>query len=144
MNLKRGILIGLALYIAEIIIMLVAIYIIFRLFAESKSISSIYALTTFIITVILTSLASLWYFNKVKRNVKEGFKLGLIFVAVSIILQLAVSLIMEESFENIINAYKSIYFYISFIIIIATSTFIGSRNHNKEITPQMKKKKKRA
>ena len=142
MNLKRGILIGIALYIAEIIVMLAAIYIIFSVFAESKSISSIYALTTFIITVILTSLAGLWYFNKAKRDTKEGLKLGLIFVVISIILEIVASLITKEGFKDIINTYKSIYFYISFIIIIATTIFIGSRNKTAKEKVLKKHKKK--
>ena len=142
MNLKRGILIGIALYIAEIIVMLAAIYIIFSVFAESKSISSIYALTTFIITVILTSLAGLWYFNKAKRDTKEGLKLGLIFVVIGIILEIIASLITKEGFKDIINTYKSIYFYISFIIIIATTIFIGSRNKTAKEKVLKKHKKK--
>ena len=142
MNLKRGILIGIALYIAEIIVMLAAIYIIFSVFAESKSISSIYALTTFIITVILTSLAGLWYFNKAKRDTKEGLKLGLIFVVISIILEIVASLITKEGFKDIINTYKSVYFYISFIIIIATTIFIGSRNKTAKEKVLKKHKKK--
>ncbi len=142
MNLKRGILIGIALYIAEIIVMLAAIYIIFSVFAESKSISSIYALTTFIITVILTSLAGLWYFNKAKRDTKEGLKLGLIFVVISIILEIVASLITKEGFKDIINTYKSVYFYISFIIIIATTIFIGSRNKTAKEKVLKKNKKK--
>jgi len=142
MNLKRGILIGIALYIAEIIVMLAAIYIIFSVFAESKSISSIYALTTFIITVILTSLAGLWYFNKAKRDTKEGLKLGLIFVVIGIILEIIASLITKEGFKDIINTYKSVYFYISFIIIIATTIFIGSRNKTAKEKVLKKHKKK--
>src|SRR3989344_3156016 len=142
MNLKRGILIGIALYIAEIIVMLAAIYIIFSVFAESKSISSIYALTTFIITVILTSLAGLWYFNKAKRDTKEGLKLGLIFVVIGIILEIIASLITKEGFKDIINTYKSVYFYISFIIIIATTIFIGSRNKTAKEKVLKKYKKK--
>ena len=144
MKLKRSILIGLALYISEIIVMLLAIYVIFRAFADSNSISSIYIITTLVITVILTSLASLWYFNKARRNVKEGLKLGLMFVAVSIILQLLIALITKESFESIISVYKSIYFYISLIIVIATTSFIGSRNnHAKKEETKLKTKTKK-
>ena len=144
MKLKRSILIGLALYISEIIVMLLAIYVIFRAFADSNSISSIYIITTLVITVILTSLASLWYFNKARRNVKEGLKLGLMFVAVSIILQLLIALITKESFESIISVYKSIYFYISLIIVIATTSFIGSRNnHAKKEETKSKQRQKR-
>lgn len=144
MNLKKGILIGLALYISEIIVMLLAIYVIFRAFAESSSISSIYIITTLVITVLLTSLASLWYFNKSKRNIKEGLKLGLIFIVVSVVLQLIIALITKESFEDIIKTYKSIYFYISLVIVIATTSFIGSRNNQvkKEETKLKSKRKK--
>mgnify|MGYP001574457689 CR=1 FL=1 len=143
MKLKRSILIGLALYISEIIVMLLAIYVIFRAFADSNSISSIYIITTLVITVILTSLASLWYFNKARRNVKEGLKLGLMFVAVSIILQLLIALITKESFESIISVYKSIYLYISLIIVIATTSFIGSRQNHQVKKEETKLKEKR-
>src|SRR6185436_18765304 len=89
MNVKRGILIAITLYIATMLVDII-IALIIKGKAPSPTVSWIIII---IETVMLTSLASLWYFNKAKRNVKEGLKLGTTFAITGFIVNLFFSLI---------------------------------------------------
>ena len=141
MNLKRGILIGLALYIATIIVRLIITFVFMVASPKYPLIfrTTTYLIISFISLVVLVSFASLWYFTKAKRNAKEGLKLGVTFVVINFLLDLLYIKIVfsAKPLMQIITAYLSDpSFYTTIILIIALVTFIGSRNkshYEKEI-----------
>lgn len=142
MNIKRGILIALALYFVTMVIGIV-LTIFTKINLESpQSIPTTYWIITIIATVILTSLASLWYFNKSKRNALEGLKLGATFVIVGFILDLIFFLTQDNGTQIIKEYYSNSSFYIVLVLVIATCLFIGSRSDNKEETKHIKKNRK--
>ncbi len=133
MNIKRGILISLALYAANFIMGVILVLATKKILASTQNISTTYWLITITLTVLMTSLASLWYFNgkNVARNIVEGLKLGIIFVSSSFIVDmlfLILTIITTGKFEGMFDYYKSSAFYLIRIIVLGTTIFIGSRN----------------
>ena len=129
MNKKRAILIALALYIATFI----AGVIFTVLLKDSRNYA---AITSIIITVLLTGLAGIWYFQgkKVKRNTIEGIKLGVTFILAAWIINFFI-FILQTKGVNIFQAIKD-YFtqsstYFSALLVLATTVFIGARGNGK-------------
>jgi uncharacterized membrane protein YfcA len=130
MNLKRGILIALILYVTTMIIG-VALTIITKInLLSPQDIPTTYWIITIITTVILTSLASILYFNKAKRNSKEGLNLGITFVITGFIIDILLFLTQKRGVLLIKQYYSNISFYIVLVLVVATCVFIGSQNHN--------------
>ncbi len=149
MNIKRGILIALALYVANFIIGVILALITQKMFASMQNASTIYWLTTITITVLMTGLGSLWYFNdkKTTRNIVEGLKLGIIFVIVSFatdMLFLIPTIIATGKSANMFEYYQSTTFYLIRIIVIGTTVFVGSRNPTTKFLETKNKSKKTA
>lgn len=143
MNLKRGILISIALYVATMIVGII-MTIIANSSLSSQNISTTYWIITIITTVLLTCLASIWYFNKAKRNAKEGFRLGLTFVIVGFVLDIAFFFTQSNALDIMKQYYSSISFYLVLAIVITSAVFIGSRpQHAVKEMPQEKPKKKK-
>ncbi|MBS3083478.1 hypothetical protein J4423_01600 [Candidatus Pacearchaeota archaeon] len=149
MNLKRGILIGLALYLITFIVGIVLTVIAQINFESLQNMPTTYWIITIIVTVILTSLTSLWYFSKAERNIIEGLKLGITFAIIGFVLDLLffIPLFLKSSGTQIILQYYSTpSFYITLALVIATTSFIGSRNNAvnaKKEMPQTRKHKKK-
>ena len=146
MNFKRGIFIGLALYLITFIVGIVLTVIVQIIFDSLQNMPTTYWIITIVVTVILTSLASLWYFNKAKRNIIEGLKLGITFIIIGFVLDLLffIPLFLKSSGTQIILQYYSTpSFYITLALVIATTAFIGSRNHAAKIKEEKVSKKKR-
>ena len=127
MNIKRGVSIGLALYAVTFIIGIILIILTKTNIDSPQNIPTTYWIITIVTTVILTSLASLWYFNKAKRNAKEGFKLGITFIITGLIIDLVSFLTQKNGVQLIKEYYSNISFYIVLILVVATCVFIGSR-----------------
>ena len=114
--------------------------------SSPQEIPTTYWIITIITTVLLTSLASIWYFNKAKRNAKEGIKLGITFIITGFIMDLLFFMTQEGGIQLIKGYYSNISFYIVLILVVSTCIFIGSQNHNssnrKEKPKSAKHKKK--
>jgi amino acid transporter len=131
MNIKRGTLIGLALYATTFIA-----GIILTIFAKvnlesSQNIPTTYWIITIVLTTLLTCIASIWYFNKsgVKRNMKEGFKLGINFIIVGFVLDslFFIPVLISNGIPPLIQYYTTSSFYITRLLVIVSATFVGSR-----------------
>lgn len=145
MNLNRGILIGIAFYFATFILgIIIAIIASKTITPTSANLTTLWAITI-ITTVLLTSLACLWYFNKAKRNALEGLKLGATFVIIGLALNVISFFILQSNPIESIKAYYSDYSsYIVLLLVLATCIFVGSKSHEapKEEKPAKKSKRK--
>lgn len=146
MNIKRGILISIALYAATMIVGIILTIIANINPQTPQNIPTIYWIITIITTVLLTCLASIWYFSKAKRNAKEGFKLGLTFVVVGFALDILFFFTQDNALEIMKQYYTSISFYLVLALVVVSAIFIGSRHtahHEKaEVKATAKKKRK--
>jgi hypothetical protein len=128
MKIKRAILISVALYFATLVVgILLTLLAIYTLSSLSTS-PTFYWVITIITTVLLTSLACFWYFNKAQRTTKEGFFLGLTFVVVAFVLDIISFLLFSggNALLLIKQYYGNISFYVVMLLVIATSVFVGS------------------
>ena len=146
MNKKRAILIAITLYLVTFIAGLIPAILARTNLASPQQSPTTYWLITIIITVLLTSLASIWYFSKkgIKRNIKEGFKLGATFIITGFIIDMLTLIplfVTGEGFQFIKEYYTSPSFYIIILLIIISTTFVGSREPEKTNTTRQKKKK---
>ncbi len=146
MNKKRAILIALALYVSTLIV-----GIILTIFAKvnlqsPQEIPTTYWIITIVVTVLLTSIASIWYFNKkgTIRNTKEGLKLGWTFICVGFILDALffIPAFFSSGVKLLFEYYINPSFYITLLLVIATATFIGSRHQTKSEKQEKSSKKK--
>ena len=147
MNKKRKILIAIALYVVTFIVGIILTIIAKVNLASPQEIPTTYWIITIVVTVLLTSLASLWYFNKsgVSRNIKEGFNLGITFVIVGLILDLLffIPTFFTSGVSLLIEYYSNPSFYITLLLVIASATFIGSRHQTKSENKEVKTSKKK-
>ncbi len=146
MNIKRVLSIALTLYVANFIVGIILTQITKKMFASIQNASTGYWLITLTVTVLMTGLAGLWYFNgkNVTRNRLEGLKLGIVFVVSNFIIDLLYlipTMIVMENSEGIFDYYKSTTFYLIGIIVIGTTVFVGSRNQTTETKNKSKKNK---
>lgn len=142
MNFKRGILISIALYIATMIVGII-LTISANLNLSGQSIPTVYWIITIATTVLLTCLASIWYFSKAKRSPTEGLKLGVTFILVGFVLDLIFFLTQNNAVEIMKQYYSSISFYLVLAIVIASAVFVGSRNQHHQMKKAKEEKKKR-
>ncbi len=144
MNIKRGILISLALYASTMIIGIIMTIVANLSMQSPQNIPTTYWIITIITTVLLTCLASIWYFAKAKRSPKEGLKLGLTFILVGFVLDLIFFFTQENAAQIMKDYYSSISFYLVLALVVASAFFIGSRpNKNQKEEPIKKSSKKR-
>jgi len=147
MDFKRGILSALGLYFVTLIV-----GIIITIFAQTsldsiQTMSTTYWVITIISTVVLTSIASLLYFRKAKRNAKEGLKLGILYIIIGFILDLIFFITQSNGLELILEYYVNPSFYIVLLLVVVTCVFVGSRedhsiyHHVKHIKNKKHKKK---
>ncbi len=147
MNIKRGILIALALYLVNFIIGVISTILakIYPSFFFQNN-PTAYWIITISIPVLLTCMASIGYFNKngIKRNIKEGLKLGLVFIVTGFIIDLLffIPVIISNGTISLIEFYSRPLYYINLLLIIASSIFIGSRNQTQSEIKEKKSKKK--
>ncbi len=147
MNKKRAILAAITLYIVTFIVGLILTIFAKTNFVSPQQSPTTYWLITIIITVLLTSIASIWYFNKpqVKRDIKEGFKLGATFIIIGFIIDMLIfllSLVAGEGIQIIKEQYTSYSFYIIIILILSSTVFVGSREPGKTKSEIAQKKEK--
>lgn len=145
MNIKRGILISLALYAATMIIGIIMTIVANISIESPQNIPTTYWIITVITTVLLTCLASIWYFSKAKRNAKEGLKLGITFIIVGFILDLFFFFTQDNAVEIMKQYYSSTSFYLILALVIVSAIFIGSRPHHQtkeEVAVKKHKKRK--
>ena len=147
MDFKRGILSALGLYFVTLIV-----GIIITIFAQTsldsiQTMSTTYWVITIISTVVLTSIASLLYFRKAKRNAKEGLKLGILYIIIGFILDLIFFITQSNGLELILEYYVNPSFYIVLLLVVVTCVFVGSRedhsiyHHVKHIKNKKHKRK---
>ena len=132
MKLKRAIGIGLVLYAVTFIVGVILTLVGSANFSSPQEIPRIYWLTTIIVTVLLTGLASIWYFKgkNVKRTVKEGFFLGIAFIVLGFIIDILLfipALLSQNGLQVVIDYYTEPAFYITLVLVLATTIFVGSR-----------------
>ncbi|MEK6925455.1 MAG: hypothetical protein AABW71_04435, partial [Nanoarchaeota archaeon] len=108
-----------------------------------QNIPTIYWIITVITTVLLTCLASIWYFSKAKRSAKEGFKLGITFIIVGFVLDLFFFFTQDNAVEIMKQYYSSTSFYLILALVIVSAIFVGSRHNNSNIVNHTVKKKTR-
>ena len=142
MNVKRGILASLALYFTTMIVGILLTVISKVNLSLPENIPTAYWVITIITTVLLACFASLWYFSEAKRNTKEGFKLGAMFVGVGFVLDALFFLISQENALQIMKEYYTNFsFYIVIALVVASAVFIGARynlNHTVKETSKAK------
>lgn len=143
MNLKRGILISLALYATTMILGIILTITANIGLASPQSISTVYWIITIVATVLLTCLASIWYFSKAKKSPMEGLKLGVTFVVVGFILDLLFFFTQDNATQIMKQYYSSISFYLVLAIVVASAVFIGSRPQHQMPKAEVKTTKKR-
>ena len=145
MKIKRAIWVALALYFTTFIIGIILTIIAQISLASPQEIPTTYWIITIVVTILLTSLTSIWYFNKprISRNIKEGFKLGLTFVIVGFILDLIffIPLFITSGASLLIEYYSTPSFYITLLLVIVSATFIGSRHQTHSETKEKSSKK---
>ena len=147
MNKKRAVLISVALYVMTFVVGVI-LAIAGRLnFSNPAEIPAYFWIISLVTTVAFTAIASFWYFSSEgsKRNVKEGLTLGIFFVVIGFVLDILFflpSLFTGSNFEMLLRYYKEPMFYLTLILVIGTTTFIGSRNNPKLEKPIIKKSKK--
>lgn len=144
MNKKRAILISIALYISTFIIGVVLALAGNVNFTTPGAIPTYYWVVSLITTVGLAGIASVWYFNsqKTRRNTKEGFLLGIMFIIMGFILDMVFFLpavFTGTPFLTLLEYYAQPIFYFTLILVICTTTLIGSRGEP-EKTPKSRKK----
>ncbi len=148
MNLKRAIWISVALYVSTFILGVILTVIAQVSLASPQEIPTVYWIITIVVTVLLTSLASVWYFNKsgVSRNINEGLKLGLTFVLTGLVLDILffIPLLFTSGTSIIVEYYSNASFYLTLLLVVASATFIGSRHQSKETKPEVKKTTKKS
>ncbi len=146
MNIKRGILIALALYLANFLVGIIFTILAKKYLFFFQNNPTLYWIITISITVILTCIASIWYFNKkeIKRNIKESLKLGLVFIATGFIIDLLFFIPASISHEAglLIEHYSRPFYYINLVLVIISALFIGSRNQNQTVIKEKSSKKK--
>ncbi len=144
MDIKRGILIALVLYTATFIVG-VAFTILAKIYPFFFQSPTTYWIITISIPVLLTCVASIWYFNKkgIKRNIKESLKLGLVFITTGFIIDLlfSIPLIISLGTSSLIEVYLKPLYYINLLLVLASSIFVGSRNQTQPEKEISKKKK---
>ncbi len=146
MNIKRGILVSIALYVATMIVGII-LTIVANTSLSGQNIPTIYWVITIATTVLLTCLASIWYFSKAKKSPMEGLKLGLTFIGVGFVLDIIFFFTQDNAAEIMKQYYSSISFYLVLAIVVASAVFIGSRNSHHQVkkekeVKQSKKKSK--
>jgi len=127
-NLKRGILIAISLYVVTMIVGVIIQLITNIILSSPQTAPTTYWVITIITTVTLTSFSSIWYFDKVKRSVKEGLKLGAIFVITGFVLDVLLFMTQRNGLELVKEYYSHLSFYSIIILVIATCVFMGSRD----------------
>ena len=144
MNLRKAVLLGLLAYAmsfaASIIILLV-------LGVEPSNLQDI-PTSAYIIgmlaSIAITIICCLWYFKKEKASAEDGFKVGIILVAVSFFVDLIFfgvnALTATGTKEILIQYYANIYFLLTIVLVIITSAIIG---HFKKKAVSVAKKTKR-
>lgn len=144
MNIKRGILISLALYASTMVVGIIMTIVANLSMQSPQNIPTAYWIITIITTVLLTCLASIWYFAKAKRNPKEGLKLGFTFILVGFVLDLIFFFTQDNASQIMKDYYTSISFYLVLALVVVSAFFIGSRPHHqqKEEVKVTKKKRK--
>lgn len=130
MNLKRGILIALALYAVTLIVGIIITLVTRVSISSPQDIPTTFWIITIVTTVFLTSLASIWYFNKVKRSTKEGLKLGITFVLTGLVIDIVLFLTQPGGIQLIKEYYSNVSFYIVLVLVVASCVFIGSQNNS--------------
>lgn len=143
MNLKRGILIGIVLYLATLIIGVIITILTKANLSTPQNAPTAYWIITIITTVVLTGLASVWYFNKSKRNTKEGLKLGVVFVLTGFVIDILLFMTQKNGLELVKEYYSKLAFYIIIGLVIATCAFIGSQENSKSKEETNKKHKRK-
>lgn len=143
MNIKRGLLVSIALYAATMIIGIILTIAANIGMASPQNIPTMYWVITIATTVLLTCLASIWYFSKAKRSPKEGLKLGLTFIAVGFILDALFFFTQENATQIMKQYYSNIAFYLILALVVVSAVFIGSRTHHEKTETKQTTKKRR-
>ena len=141
MKLKRAIGIAVVLYIVTFIVGVILTLVAKEALQAQQNAQTTYWLITIVVTVLLTGLASLWYFNGkgITRNVLEGLKLGLTFLITGFVLDmvsLIPAFITTRSTQGLFEYYKNPTFYLIVLLVIGTTVFVGARNqtHKRKVS----------
>jgi hypothetical protein len=128
MKLKRAIGIGVVTYIVSFIFGIVtALLMGIDLSNAEAAPQSVWVIGIFG-TVVIVSLSAFWYFKKVKANLKEGFKLGLVFVIVSFLIEFLLVIpyiITSGSPASMIEYYSNPLLWLSIALLIVSASLVG-------------------
>ena len=148
MNKKRAIITAIGLYIATFLIGIIISLSGGLNFSDPSKIPPYFWFVSLIITIGFSAFASLWYFNssKTARNTKEGFLLGIIFVVTGFILDLLFFIpvfFKSGNLQNILIYYTRPIFFASLILVVATTTLMGSIGNGESKNKSLKKSSKK-
>ena len=145
-DIKKAVGIAVVLYVVTFIVGVILTLVTKETLQAQQDAQTTYWLITIIVTVLLTGLANLWYFNgkNITRNVAEGLKLGVIFVISGFVLDmfsLIPALISTKNTQGLFEYYKSPAFYLIALLVVGTTVFVGSRNRTSKPLSNVTKKK---
>ena len=130
MDLKRAIWISVLLYVATFIMGIIVALVVGTDLTGEESISTTHWILSILVSVVIAALFSLWYFRgkKAKASAKEGFYLGITFLAVGIIFDalFIIPYLFVGGASGVLSYYSDIWFYISVILVVLTPVIIGS------------------
>jgi hypothetical protein len=128
MKLKRAIGIGALLYLVSFVIgMMTATLMGIDLSSASTVPTSVW-IVSILLTLVLLYFFTIWYFKKEKPSAKEGALLGVVFIAVSTIIDLAIVIpyiITTDSVADIVTYYSNPLFWFTLVLIVGATTLIG-------------------
>ncbi len=120
---------GVVVYLCSFVLGILLSIISSLYFSQTGKTNTIISLINLVLMVVIVALFSLYYFkdNKIKADVKEGLKFGLVLIVIGFVFDWVGFLISiaRNSPQDLINYYSNPYFWIALILLIGTSALVG-------------------
>ena len=128
MRLKRAIWTGVFLWIAAFIVGLILSWALFGFEGVPDLANTSYLISGLVLLLILVWLAAKHYFKdkKAKRSAKEGLKLGITFLIVGFVLDIAMLLVVSKV-EELLSYYTTSFFLIALILMVGVPAIVGAQ-----------------
>tara|TARA_Y100000310_G_scaffold172170_2_gene172305 strand:+ start:7567 stop:7974 length:408 start_codon:yes stop_codon:yes gene_type:complete len=128
MNVKRAIWISILAYITTFIVGIITATIMGIDLESASTLPSSVWFVTIILSAVVIGAFSFWYFKKVKPSAKEGLLLGITFIIVGTVLDIAIIIpyiLASDSPSDIMAYYANPMFWVSLLIVIAAAAGVG-------------------
>ena len=129
MNVKRAIGIGLVAYLCSFILSIVVVLLYGLDLTQTGNAPKLILIINILISIVLVTLFSLFYFKDKKLNadIKEGLHFGFVLIIIGFILDFigfSISFAVGSK-QDIILYYSNPYFWIALTLLIATTAVVG-------------------